>query len=149
MYHKERKMKPLCSLLNVCVFNFHRPPTPLFLQKQSLPQKRLLKLTSLVGNDTPGAPVGTATNRYERTHISRIQCCVLSCPVLFFFYEPLSLSNCSLSVMVPTRLKPRAWLHTALCRRKTSQCGCVVASTPIRHLSVMAHTSWNSSRLPF
>lgn len=131
------------------VFNFHRPRTPFFPQKQSFPQKRLLKLTSLVGNDTPGAPVGTARNRYEHiSHISRIQRCVLSCPALFFFYEPLSLSHCSLFVMVPTRLKPRAWLHTALCRRKTSQCGCVVASTPIRHLSVMAHTRWSSSHLP-
>lgn len=54
----------------------------------------------------------------------------------------------SLSVMEPTRLKPKACSRYALSQRKMLQCGCVVASTHVTHLTVMARTSRTSSFLP-
>ena len=63
-------------------------------------------------------------------------------------YSLITSLSFSLSVMAPTKPKPKACLRSALSQKKTPQSGCVVASTQTTHLTVMAHTSRTSSCLP-
>lgn len=63
-------------------------------------------------------------------------------------YSLIQSSSFSLSVMEPTKPKPKVWCHYASSQRKTAPFGCVVASPQTTHHTAMARTSRTSLCLP-